>query len=490
MRDYSFGNFISALRERRGLSQYQLGALVGVSDKAVSKWENGASKPRTDTMRKLAKELEISVDELLTCEYDTFEYERKDLFAMKNNIIKLAEEKMKFLYGDTLPIRIVNRFKTEKMMLEGHEILLWMGFLGKLREEACANHIYFEVRGAQMGASLIAWLLGATNVNPLPAHYYCSQCKKIEFVSDTKCGVDLPDKKCSCGSDLEKDGFGIDVANMYPLSKECEIRISNNAIEKVKDWMREYFAGYGEVVELQSIYEDGAEYQNTEQIRLAKLMLISKEKAKKYPGKVVTLTVEEYVDFRRDLPILTIIEDSEEKLELSDLQKLDFTTGLIREYYGYARDNGKFDDVTGNSDLNKLLSSMTTPSFSELIAITGMQYSTGAWEENAELLFAEGKPLLELIFCREDVYDKIFSALGNCCCDNPMGQAFEIKEQVRKGLYSRRRMPEAVEMLLKECNVPDWYIQSMKKLKYLFPKTYLIMLLKREICKFAIGKSR
>ena len=52
MRDYSFGNFISALRERRGLSQYQLGALVGVSDKAVSKWENGASTPRIGTIRK------------------------------------------------------------------------------------------------------------------------------------------------------------------------------------------------------------------------------------------------------------------------------------------------------------------------------------------------------------------------------------------------------------------------------------------------------
>ncbi len=54
MRDYSFGNFISALREQRGLSQYQLGALVGVSDKAVSKWENGVSKPRMNVIRKLA----------------------------------------------------------------------------------------------------------------------------------------------------------------------------------------------------------------------------------------------------------------------------------------------------------------------------------------------------------------------------------------------------------------------------------------------------
>ena len=54
MRDYSFGNFISTLRMRKGLSQYQLGVLVGVSDKAVSKWENGASKPRINTIRKIS----------------------------------------------------------------------------------------------------------------------------------------------------------------------------------------------------------------------------------------------------------------------------------------------------------------------------------------------------------------------------------------------------------------------------------------------------
>ncbi len=83
MRDYSFGNFISTLRERCGLSQYQLGVLVGVSDKAVSKWENGASKPRLGTIRKLSEVLDVSIDELLSCEYDTFDRKRKDLFTMK-----------------------------------------------------------------------------------------------------------------------------------------------------------------------------------------------------------------------------------------------------------------------------------------------------------------------------------------------------------------------------------------------------------------------
>ena len=90
MRDYSFGNFISTLRERCGLSQYQLGVLVGVSDKAVSKWENGASKPRLGTIRKLSEVLDVSIDELLSCEYDTFDRKRKDLFTMKKEIINKA----------------------------------------------------------------------------------------------------------------------------------------------------------------------------------------------------------------------------------------------------------------------------------------------------------------------------------------------------------------------------------------------------------------
>lgn len=175
MRDYSFENFISTLRMRKGLSQYQLGVLVGVSDKAVSKWENGASKPRINTIRKLAQVFELSVDELLTCEYATFSRDRKDLFAMKRNIIKLAEEKMKGIYGDKPPIRITNRFKSEQLMIEENDILLWMGFMGKLKEMFNNDDLSFELRTAQIGASFIAWLLGGTDVNPLPAHYYCQQ---------------------------------------------------------------------------------------------------------------------------------------------------------------------------------------------------------------------------------------------------------------------------------------------------------------------------
>ena len=83
----------------------------------MSKWENGASKPRINTIRKLSEVLEVSVEDLLTCEYDAFNRERKDLFAMKRDIIKIAKNKMKELYGENPPIEIINRFKTEELML-------------------------------------------------------------------------------------------------------------------------------------------------------------------------------------------------------------------------------------------------------------------------------------------------------------------------------------------------------------------------------------
>lgn len=135
-----------------------------------------------------------------------------------------------------------------------------------------------------------------------------------------------------------------------------------------------------------------------------------------------------------------------------------------------------------------MLATVNNPNFSDLLAIMGMQHGTGVWENNAELLYGEGKSLQELISCREDVYEYLYKSLSNVYGDNPMGQAFEMKEQVRKGLYSRKGMPEEVEKLLKECDIPDWYIESLKKIKYLFPKTHLIMLLKRDMCKYAVGK--
>ena len=76
---------------------------------------------------------------------------------MKKEIIRIANNKMQELYGENPRIIIANRFHTEELMLDSQDTLLWMGFLGKLQAVCDNNNAYFEARGAQMGATFIAW---------------------------------------------------------------------------------------------------------------------------------------------------------------------------------------------------------------------------------------------------------------------------------------------------------------------------------------------
>lgn len=114
MRDYRFGNFLHELKERRGLSQYQLGILVGVSDKAVSKWENGSAKPQSRILYQLSDVLGVTVDELLACKYLPAENGNgKGVFATKNKLWEDAHQALRNRYGDALPIKILNRYLSE-----------------------------------------------------------------------------------------------------------------------------------------------------------------------------------------------------------------------------------------------------------------------------------------------------------------------------------------------------------------------------------------
>ena len=490
MRDYSFGNFISALRVRRGLSQYQLGALVGVSDKAVSKWENGVSKPRMNTIVKLAEVLDIGTDELLACKYDTFNHKRKDLFAMDEKIISKAELKMKEMYGEQLPISISNRFKTEELMLKNQMMLRWMGFLGELHDRFCEEDDFFLVRGAQMGSSFIAWILGATNVNPLPAHYYCPKCKKIEFISNVKCGLDAPDKKCSCGVAYEKDGFGIDAIHMYPLFGGCDINISDGAMELAKECFKDYFCEYSEIREIK-IQKSEAEEENINKGQLTNVVryiLVPREVAVQYPGEILTLAPEEYFQKFSKFERLMIVEDPQEHSSFKEIENVKMSVVDILNYLKYAVEKKKFKIDYLEKDLNKFASKLSSASFTELLAIEGCLHGTGVWEENGEKLYAEGIPLSELITNREDAYTYLYSKLNGKCCDNPSGQVYEIVKGLQKGIYAGKGMPADLEQLLLENEVPDWYIDSMKKIHYIFPKAHLITYLKRDISNYISTK--
>lgn len=109
-----------------------------------------------------------------------------------------------------------------------------------------------------------------------------------------------------------------------------------------------------------------------------------------------------------------------------------------------------------------------------MLAVSGLLHGTGVWKGNGEELFSKGILLDNLITNREDVYAYLYDKVKEHCCDNPFGQIYEIKENVRKGKYFGSCMTAETEQLLLECDVPAWYVESMKKIRYLFPKGNLI----------------
>ena len=134
MKDYSFGNFISELRQRNGLSQFQLGTLVGVSNKAVSKWENGSAKPKIATCHKLALVLGVSIDELLACKYHTPAPAEKGIFAMKKELWKKAKTCLHEVYGNCPHVSIMGRFESEKQIIMRKDLIVHFDFLAKIAQ--------------------------------------------------------------------------------------------------------------------------------------------------------------------------------------------------------------------------------------------------------------------------------------------------------------------------------------------------------------------
>lgn len=164
MKDYSFGNYICALRTGLGLSQFQLGTLVGVSDKAVSKWENGDAKPRIGTCYRLAEVLGVSINELLSC--NTALPARKELNNMKRKLWNEVYKRLS-IYGDPPPVLCWSRLAAEKTVLEETDAILSMAVLARIMEAAEKRNTLVIVTDL-MSSSFAAWLLGATTVNPLP----------------------------------------------------------------------------------------------------------------------------------------------------------------------------------------------------------------------------------------------------------------------------------------------------------------------------------
>lgn len=459
MKDYDFGNFLSELRVRSGLSQYQLGALVGVSNKAVSKWENGRSKPNSKVLSKLGSALGISVDELLACRYRISE-EKTGISAVKDALWQRADRAMKGLYGEAVPVPVRNRYESEKAELEKSEVPVLFFLLSEIRKRAEALGEHVLVRGCT-GASFVAYLLGATESNPLPPHYLCPVCKKAEFIWNAADGWDLPPAVCACGRERKRMGHKIPFELYRPLllkSHRLDISVSAELYPKMGAMIAECSTEFFRVV-----------CENTGASGMQRFALLPKGASAPASAMRGAAASSYLVVAVLPYPALGQCRRLEQATNTS-IHRIDWLNGRVLEQFQMRHTDG-IPEFSGEY-VKTIIKDMKPRSCSQLMKISGLAHSPGAWENNAEeLLRREEASGDEIIAYRDDVWNAVQSHVLKTG-DRENGIARTVTEQIRKGGIAGTDAAEEMETVFAAIGLPEWYFPAIKKIRYLFPKAH------------------
>ena len=451
MKSYSFGNFLHELRMRAGLTQYQLGALVGVSDKAVSKWENGSSAPQIGVLYKLSEVLGISVDGLLSCKYRSFENKgSKGVFAMKNQLWNKACDALYGRYGEFLPIEISNRFFAEKAEMQESDVIVYFDMLSFLASEAKKQGEHIRVNGGT-GASFVAYVMGATEVNPLKAHYYCPECKNVIFDGTAADGWDLAERKCSCQALMQRDGHNIPYEtyrHVLHRNASFAVSVSPRFLSSAAEIVKQYFNG-------------------------CKTGLEEREE-----GKILILSL----SYGERQTNVTFFADQ----ELARCKALESATATDFSRIGFACKEVLSEFQKGNTDgilefrnrlMKDILNSTKPVSFGELLQTFGLSHGTGVWFDNAQKLTEDGISLTKVISYRDDVFNYVRERSLKCGLADS-GFAYKVMEDARRGVYLKNGIPASLRSHLFALGADEWFIKSISKIRYLFPKAHAVEYMK------------
>ena len=460
-----------------------------------------------------------------------------NLFAPKiensvEDLKNLVYTKFHRLYGDNPPESFKKRVETELHdIISCHYDVIYMS-AQKLVQNSLEHGYLVGSRGS-VGSSIVAYMSGITEVNSFPPHYRCPnpECKHtvLEVPKGYNCGADLPDAVCpKCGTRMEKDGFNIPFETFLGFGgdkvPDIDLNFSGEYQAKAHAYCIEMFgkshvfrAGTVGTVAEKTAYgyvkkyleERGRTASNAEKARLAAGCVGVRRTTGQHPGGLVVIPQENEIwDFcpvqhPADDPnsdqITTHFEyhSMEENLLKLDMLGHDDPTmiRMMEDMTGVDAKTIPLDDkdtmsiftsskVLGYEDdpilgptgavavpefntrftRGVLLDTMPTK-FDFLVRISGYTHGTDVWLGNARDLITSGTATVDgTIGCRDDIMIYLIS------CGMPEKRAFKIMESVRKG----RGLPDGAEEEMVAAGVPDWYIGSCKKIKYLFPKAHAV----------------